>query len=119
MTRLLRDALVAAATLAILAGMAWIYLSTTTVTVLNETDQPLSDVEVGFTGKQLWKGEIGTGESKWTFGMPSQDGSVQILYTSGDTTHQVQCGYISPGPGGKAFAIEIHPDGASDCEERR
>jgi hypothetical protein len=117
MTRLLRDAAIAAAAFAILAGGFWAYLSATTVTVRNETDQPLSNVEVGFTGKLLWKGDLKSGGSKWTYGMPQQDGSVEVSYAAGETMHQTRCGYVSPGPGGRTIVVEILPEGRSNCED--
>ncbi|MGE4065108.1 MAG: hypothetical protein AB7E79_17215 [Rhodospirillaceae bacterium] len=117
MTRLLRDVALAAATMAIVAGATWMYLSVTTVTVRNKTDQPLSNVEVGFGEKSLWKGNLESGDSKWAYGTPRQDGSVEVSYAAGETMHQIQCGYVSPGPGGRTIVVEILPGGRSNCED--
>lgn len=95
------------------------YLSLVTVTVRNETDQPLSKVEVGFTGKRLWEGALDVRGSTWTYGRPLKDGSIEISYTAGTTTHQARCGYVSTGPGGKRFTVELLPDGRSNCQESR
>ena len=119
MNRAVRDIAVATAVLAILAGGTWMYLSLVTVTVRNETDQALSRVEVDFTGKRLWQGALDVGGSTWTYGRPLQDGSIEISYTAGTTTHQARCGYVSPGPGGKRFTVELLPDSRSRCQESR
>jgi hypothetical protein len=119
MNRAVRDITVATAVLAIVAGCTWMYLSLVTVTVRNLTDQPLSKVQVGFTGKRLWEGALDVRGSTWTYGRPLTDGSVEISYTAGTTTHQARCGYVSPGLGGKRFTVELLPDGRSSCQESR
>lgn len=117
MKRLLRDIVIAAAMVAALAIAVAIYLSVTTVIVRNATHQPLFDVKIGFTGKILWEGRLEPGSSKWTFGMPQRDGSVEISYQAGGAPYLVHCGYVSGGPGGGSFEIEVLPDGGSNCEE--
>ena len=118
MTRLFRDVAIAAAVIVLLGTAFWTFRSVATVTARNATGQHLSAVTVGFTETAVWKGDLRVDDSKWTFGIPRQDGTVEISYTVGDTTHRIQCGYVSPGLGG-AFVVEILPDGSSNCEESR
>lgn len=116
MTRLFRDAILAVIALAMLAGAAWAYLSTTTVTVRNKTAHTLSGVKIGFTGKELWNGDLEAGDSKWVFGLPNQDGSVEITYLLGNQGHEVGCGYVTGGPSSTSYDFTILPDGQSNCE---
>lgn len=88
-----------------------------TVTLHNKAGQPLSAIEIGFTGKVLWQGALETGESTWTFGIPNQDGSVEVPYLVGDQRHDAACGYVTSGLWRNSFAIEILPDGQFKCEQ--
>jgi hypothetical protein len=118
MTRLLRDFLVAAAVLAALATAIGIYISITTVVVRNKSNESLADVKIGFTGKTLWQGDLKAGDSKWTFGMPSQDGGAVVSYVTNNVSHEIACGYVTGGPSRTSISVEILPRGAFDCEQR-
>lgn len=98
MRRSLRDILAAGAVLLLCALAFAAYLSITTVTAHNRTDNPPSQIKIGFTGKHLWTGSLEAGDSKWLFGLPNQDGGVEVTYVVGDQTHEVRCGYVTRGP---------------------
>lgn len=114
MIRLLRDIAVAGVVLALVAAAILAYAMITTVTVRNHTGQELRAVEVGVTGRIFWRGEMGIGDSKWTFGYATGDASVEIRYAQDERSHEILCGYVGnyfPG----SFEIDRLPGGASDC----
>lgn len=119
MPRFLRDILAAGAVLLLCAVAFAAYLSITTVTVRNRTDHSLSQMKIGFTGKHLWTGSLEAGDSKWLFGVPSQDGGVEVTYSISNQTHEVRCGYVTGGPSRSSLEIAILPNGQSTCEQDR
>ncbi len=119
MIRLLRDIALAGAVLAIIAAAIHFYLSITTATVYNKTDQPLAAVEIGFTGKKLWQGDLAAGDSKWVFGIPNQDGILYVSYSLGAQDHETACGYVTSGYMSASLTVSILPDGKFNCEDHR
>lgn len=114
MFRLFRDIALAGAALATIGAILFVYSSIATVIVRNKTNQTLYAVEIGLTGKELWRGDLAAGDSKWTFGVPSRDGGVEITYSLGSRRHEASCGYFMPG---SSFDIVILPEGRSTCEQ--
>lgn len=122
MMRILRDAMIgltgSAVALAILGIGAMAFMSVVTVTVHNDSQQKLANLRIGFTGKTLWQGELDPQESKWTFGIPTQDGSVEVTYGTGNSPITAKCGYVTRGPLGGSFVVTVLPDGHSECEDK-
>lgn len=114
MSRLFRDIALAAAVLAAIGAIGLVYLSVATVTVRNKTDQTLNAVKIGLAGKEVWQGDLAAGDSKWTFGVPKQDGGAEVTYLLGDRRYEANCGYFMPG---SSFDVVILPEGHSTCEQ--
>ena len=120
MARLLRGIVVAAVIAAALLGMigaaAVAYSSMGAITVTNLTQQAVP-TKVGLTGKLLWEGRLRPQGSKWVFGIPGQDGSVEVSLEIGGTILKVECGYVTPGLGGP-YRLSIQPDCRTECEHK-
>ena len=117
MIRLLRDISIAGGVLLLFGLAIAAYLSIATVRVHNKTDNALTGVKIGFTGKELWSGDLEVGNSKWVFGLPNQDGSIEVSYAVGDQTYSARCGYVSAGPMRRSFDIALLSRGRSNCAE--
>ena len=115
--RILRDVAVVVVVLAALGAALVIYASITTVSVHNKSNESLSDLKIGITGKVLWQGDLRAGDSKLAFGMPSHDGGAAISYVANDLSHQVECGYVTGGLSRTSISIDILPDGLSNCQQ--
>jgi hypothetical protein len=122
MIRFLRSFAGAVGIVVIAAGtlgvIAWTLMSVVTVTTRNETSKVASNIAVGFTGKTLWRGDLPSGESKWTFGIPREDGTVGVSYEIAGQPFKIECGYVTGGPWGGRYEIIVEADGKHECKDR-
>jgi hypothetical protein len=70
-----------------------------TVTITNEAPIALTDVRITLAGKEIWTGDLGSGEKKQVHGKPDTDGTLGISFKVDARNFHQEFTYVSPGPG--------------------
>jgi hypothetical protein len=89
-----------------LAVIALVALLGAAVTIVNESDRELRNLEVSFGDGVVWAGDLKAHESKWMWGV-SHGGAVSVIYDLGQQRISYGCGYLyGVFDGHQSFTIE-------------
>jgi len=98
---------------------AYLHFYVSTVTFINESGQPLSDVRIQLSEKLIWRGDLALGASKWAFGIPEIPGSLTISYKIDGRDVEHFGGYVSGGPSEDSWKYTLKADGTLSGGRKR